>query len=226
MKNLYFQEEFPKTCELDVKVEIGSVEVKAHNGRYITVDVEFEEMEIDVYRQGGTLFVVAETKNTQEGVTNWTQKLFLWNKAKAHFKINVPEDCEVKINTTTGKTAVSDVNAPVTIRTTTGATELNNIGGAIYAKTTTGKLNYSGILADADHRFETTTGSIQLNLTKEPNAMIDASTTTGRLNVGFPLHKKSENKHFTGGRIKGMLGSGNGRIKAKLTTGSLSVVKA
>ncbi len=226
MKNLYFQEEFPKTCKLDVEVEVGSVDVKAHNGRYITVDVEFEEMEIDVYRQGNTFFVKAESKTNKEDVTSWVQKLFLWNNAKAHFKINVPEDCEVNVNTTTGKTTITAINAPVTVRTTTGATELANIGGAIYAKTTTGRLTYDGILTDDDHRFETTTGSIELNLQKEPNAMIDASTTTGRLNVDFPLHKKSENRHLTGGRIKGMLGSGNGRIKAKMTTGSLSISKA
>lgn len=226
MKTLYFQEEFPKTCKLDVEVEVGSVAVKAHNGRYITVDVEFEEMEIDVYRQGNTFFVKAENKNNKDDVTSWVQKLFLWNNAKAHFKINVPEDCEVVVNTTTGKTTIAAVNAPVTVRTTTGATELANIGGAIYAKTTTGRLTYDGILTDDDHRFETTTGSIELNLHKEPNAMIDASTTTGRLSVDFPLHKQSENRNLTGGRIKGMLGSGNGRIKAKMTTGSLSISKA
>lgn len=226
MKSLYFQEEFPDQCKLDVDVEVGSVEVKAHNGRYISVEVEYENMEIDVKRQGNTLFVRAEVDPNSNETTSWLEKLLSWSHRKARFTIKVPADCEININTVTGKTAVSDVNAPVTIRTITGSTLLANIGGPIYAKTTTGKLDYNGILTDDQHRFEAVTGSICLRLRKEPNAMVDASTTTGKLHIGFPMYKKSENTHVTGGRVKGMLGSGNGRIKAKITTGSLSVLQA
>ncbi len=226
MKNLYFQEEFPNDCKLDVDVEIGSVEIKAHNGRYISVDVAYENMAIDVQRRDNTLFVRAEIDNSNNEITSWLEKLLSWNRHKATFTIKVPVDCAINTNTITGKTAVSDINAPVTIRTTTGATILSNIGGPIYAKTITGKLDYDGVLVDDQHRFETVTGSIHLHLHKEPNAMFDASTTTGKLRCDFPLHKKSETNHLTGGRVKGMLGSGNGRIKAKITTGSLSVLQA
>lgn len=226
MKSLYFQEEFPDACKLDVDLEVGSVEIKAHNGRYIAVAVEYENMEIDVQRQGNTMFVRAEVDHNSHEATSWLEKLLSWSHHKARFTIKVPVDCEINSSTITGKTAVSDINAPVTIRTTTGSTLLANIGGPIYAKTITGKLDYNGILTDDQHRFETTTGSICLRLRKEPNAMVDASTTTGKLHIDFPLHKRSENNHITGGRVKGMLGSGNGRIKAKIITGSLSVLQA
>lgn len=226
MKSLYFQEEFPDSCKLDVDLEVGSVEIKAHNGRYISVEVAYENMEINVQRRGNTLFVRAEVDHNSNEATSWLEKLLSWSHHKARFTIKVPVECEINSNTITGKTAVSDINAPVTIRTTTGTTLLANIGGPIYAKTITGKLDYDGILVDDQHRFETVTGSIRLRLHKEPNAMFDGSTTTGKLRCDFPLHKKSETNYLTGGRVKGMMGSGNGRIKAKITTGSLSILQA
>ncbi len=226
MKNLHFEEEFLKACTLNVDIKVGSVEIDSHNGRFISVDVQFEAMDIDVYRQENTLFIKAVTEKSSDNTQSWVQKLLQGSKSTTHFKINVPENCTINGNIITGKTVVTNVNAPVTVRTTTGSTQLRNIGGPIYAKTVTGKLTYDGILTDEQHRFETITGSIRLRLHKEPNVMVDASTITGKLNVDFPLHKKSEKRHVTGGRVKGMLGSGNGRIKAKIITGSLSILQA
>ncbi|KAA3665041.1 MAG: hypothetical protein DWQ04_02660, partial [Chloroflexi bacterium] len=73
-------------------------------------------------------------------------------------------------------------------------------------------------------RFEAITGKVQLKLTKEPNATFDARTTTGNIHCNLPLTEQKESRHFTGGRISGKLGSGEGHIKARVVTGSLQLV--
>jgi len=124
------------------------------------------------------------------------------------------------------KLNIADLEAPVTARVITGKAKLENLNGPIYAKTITGNLQYKGTLPDAHHRFEAITGKVQLTLLKEPNAIFDARTTTGKISCGFPLTQQKESRHFTGGRMSGKLGNGAGHIKARVVTGSLQLMTA
>ena len=105
----------------------------------------------------------------------------------------------------------------------TGKLTLKEIQGPIYAKTTTGKLAYTGQLSEDNHRFETVTGEIVLTLPETTNARLSAQTATGSLNCKLPLVNLQEERHFVGGKLQGTLGAGKGRIKAKISTGSLLI---
>jgi DUF4097 and DUF4098 domain-containing protein YvlB len=116
--------------------------------------------------------------------------------------------------------------APITTHVITGKTKLTDLGGPIYAKSVTGFLSYNGYLSEENHRFETTTGDLQLRLTKEPNAHMDMKTVTGRVHCGFPLTNERQQSHVVGRKITGTLGAGTGHIKARVVTGNLSVAHA
>jgi DUF4097 and DUF4098 domain-containing protein YvlB len=133
----------------------------------------------------------------------------------------VPADCEVRAKTITGQLSVSGLNAPITTRVITGKTRLENLAGPIYAKSVTGNVQYRGLLANDSHRFETTTGNVLLALSNVPDAYVDARITTGHIHCDFPLQKQIERRHITGARLRDTFGSGAGKIKARVVTGSL-----
>jgi len=211
---------------LDVDVKAGQVQILPHDGRMVTITAQVENAEVTVTRADNTIYVKSQHGRPDES-TSWVEQ-FLQGifHSKVIITIHLPADCEVQAHVVTGKLSITGINAPVTARVTTGELTLTEIGGPIYAKCITGKLQYDGILVDASHRFETTTGQISLCLPKEPNAHLDASTITGQVFCDFPLTQSQNKKHLTGGKLRGTLGSGGGTIKAKVTTGSFQLKHA
>lgn len=227
MKELYFEETLsgPQGM-LDVDVKVGRVEIVPHDGRTVTISAQVENADVIVTRSNNTVHVKSEHgRKANNG--SWLERLLNGSfNSKVILTIHIPAECEIQANVVTGKLRISDINASVTARVITGDLSLSDIGGPVYAKTVTGKLQYNGILVNASHRFETTTGHICLRLPKEPNAQLDASTMTGHVQCDFPLSQPQHKKHLTGGRLRGGLGSGEGNIKAKVVTGSFQLKHA
>lgn len=224
MKKYHFEETVAEgKSALDVINEIGSVAVEGHHGRSILIDAEVQHMEIDVTREGNTVFVHTYKEKAWSDLSKTISRWFGGDHPKAHLTIKIPIDCELRAKTVTGSLTVNGVDAPVTTRVITGKNRLENLNGPIYAKTITGDLQYDGALKDDHHRFETITGKVLLKLRQEPNARFDAGTTTGHIHCAFPLAQQKENRYLTGGRLRGVLGNGAGYIKARVVTGSLHV---
>lgn len=224
MKNYHFEESLPeKGSKLNLDVEVGEVTIHTHeNGRFLTIDADLEQMSIDVSRREGQVFVhVQKADENNEGSP--VTRLFKNVNAKAIITIHVPADCELNTRIVAGSLTVDGIAAPVTSRMTAGRTDLRNITGPIYAKTVTGDLGYSGILTAEQHRFETTTGRVRLHLQQTPDAYLDARTVTGSIRCKLPLNELKSSRHLVGEQISGVSGSGKGRIRAQVTTGSISV---
>ncbi len=220
MKTTQFVEAADEQTKLDVLVEIGSVTIRPSTEKVITVDATYRHMDVWVERQGDTVVVRAESEDT---FLEKLSRLFNNDHPKADLVIHLPAHCEVNAKTITGKLSVEGMQATVTGRVITGKLAFKEIQGPIYAKTITGKLSYSGELSEDNHRFETVTGEIVLTLPQTTNAKLSAKTTTGSLSCQLPLVDMQEDRHFVGGRLQGTLGSGAGRIKAKISTGSLLI---
>ncbi len=220
MKTVQFVEEADEQTKLDVMVEVGSVTIRPSTEKVITVDATYRHMDVWTERQGDTVIVRAESEET------FLEKLgrfFHNDQPKADLTIHLPAHCQVHAKTVTGTLSVQGVQAPVTGRVVTGKLSLKEIDGPIYAKTVTGQLSYTGELAEANHRFETVTGEIVLSLPETTNATLTAQTVTGSLKCQLPLTSVQEERHFVGGKLKGVLGTGAGHIKAKISTGSLLI---
>jgi DUF4097 and DUF4098 domain-containing protein YvlB len=222
MEHYYFEELVEEQDKLNVFVEVGSVSVYPHDGRIVIVEAEAQHMNLTMNRNENTLFVQAKC---DEAWRNTSRKLswpFSDHNPRAHLTIHAPIDCQLQVKVITGKLSIRGVAAPVTTRVVTGQTRLEDLGGPIWAKTVTGNIYYQGALANDNHRFEATTGRISLSLSQVPDAQLDARTTTGRIHCGLPLSDKTDQTHRgPGSRLTGNLGSGEGRIAARIVTGSL-----
>lgn len=221
MKHYYFEEPVGEESKLNVLVEVGSVEIWPHDENLITIEVEARHMEVTTDRNENTIFVRAERDEA------WLQKkllrLFMNDNPEAHLTIHVPTNCQVDSKVITGGLSIESITAPVTARTVTGRIGLTNLSGPIYAKTVTGSIQYQGELTVAHHRFETTTGHISLNLSRVPDAQLDAQTTTGHIHCDLPLVEKRHKRTIPGDQLSGVLGSGQGRVVARVVTGKIEL---
>jgi hypothetical protein len=177
-------------------------------------------MDVWVERQNDTVIVRAKQ---EEGFTLKLKRLLQNEHPKAKLIIDVPPHCPIEAKTITGSLEIEVGSAPVSARVITGKLRLQDIQAPIYAKTVTGQLTYTGHHTDEDHRFESATGEIVLTLSEPVNAQLTAQTGTGNLSCGLPLTERREERHLVGGKLRGTLGNGVGRIKAKIGTGSLVI---
>ncbi len=220
MKTVTFTETVEAKTKLDVLVEIGSVEIRPSTNNLLHVTATYRHMDIWVERRDDTILVHAEQED------DFFQKISRWfsnDHPKAELIIELPAHCPIQAKTITGSMEIEGSAASVAARVITGQLQLQNIDGPIYAKTATGRLTYSGNLTDESHRFESATGEIVLTLPETVNAQLSAKTGTGSLSCRLPLTNRHEERHLVGGKLWGTLGSGAGRIKAKVGTGSLTI---
>lgn len=220
MKTVHFTETAEAKTKLDVLVEIGSVTIRPSTDNDIHVEATYRHMNIWVERHEDTVMVRAEQ---EEDFLLKLTRLFRDNHPKAELIIDVPAHCPIQTKVITGSLDIEGTAAPVSARVITGKLRLKEIAGTIYAKTTTGKLSYTGKLTEENHRFQTITGEILLTLPEATNAQLSAQTGTGHLKCHLPLTGQREERHLVGGKLRGVLGSGAGQIKAKIGTGSLVI---
>lgn len=220
MKSVQFVEPVDEQTKLDVLVEVGTLTIRPSAHKEIHIEASYRHMDVWVERQGNTVVVRAEQ---EDDFLQRLTRLFSNDHAKADVVIHVPAHCEVQAKTVTGTLDVEGIFAPVSARVITGQLKLRDLAGAIYAKTITGQLLYSGLLSEDHHRFETVTGEIELTLPADTSAELSAQTTTGSVHCQLPLSNRQVERHFVGSKLRGTLGSGAGRIKAKVTTGSFTI---
>lgn len=220
MKTIEFVESVDEQTKLDVLVEVGTVTIRPSARKEMHISASYRHMDVWVERHGSTVVVRAEQ---EEDFLQRLVRLFSNDHPKADLVIDLPAHCEVQAKTVTGAMEIEGILASVNARVITGQLKLQDLAGPIYAKTITGQLTYTGPLSEDNHRFETVTGEIVLSLPADTNAELSAQTITGSLSCKLPLSNRQEERHFVGGKLRGTMGSGAGRIKAKITTGSLTV---
>lgn len=224
MKVLRFEEAIDKENPvLDLDIATGSVNIVTHDLLTAVIVAEVDSDDITVTQQANILRVRSHANDME---TNWVERLFngRWQN-RTRLTIHIPAHCEIQARTNTGQLHINGIAAPVSARMNTGELTLTDIGGPIYAKVLTGKLSYQGSLSDDHHRFEAITGNIEFRLHKEPNTQISASVVTGKVKCRLPLQNRKENNHLTGSSVRGLLGNGNGHLKAKVITGSIQLAQ-
>jgi hypothetical protein len=180
-------------------------------------------MVITVSRSDNSVTVRAEREEAWRNPITHLRGLFTNEHPEAHLTIQVPADCDVNAKTITGSLAVSGIEGTVNGRVVTGSAKLANLGGPINAKTVTGKLTYNGRLSDDTHHFKTVTGAVRLNLTHLPSARLDARTDVGGIHCEFAKGTAVQSQNMVGSRLQGVLGSGQGHVKIRVTTGGIQL---
>jgi len=138
------------------------------------------------------------------------------------YQVVVPKDLgNLEANTANGSISAQNVSGSVSIKSENGAITATSLKGPFSLSTTNGSINADCIDLAGDGLLHTTNGSITLALPRSVDALIDATTTVGRINSNLSATKV--NKGIVGGTLEAKLGAGSHHLEAKTTNGSISL---
>jgi hypothetical protein len=144
------------------------------------------------------------------------------NDVSVHFTVRVPEGVRVDVSTVNGGLEVSGVTTDVRANTVNGSITARSAGGPVRAKTVNGSINVSmGSIGNAeDLEYETTNGSVTIELPANFGAQLELGTVNGRVNTDFPITVSGT---LSPRRIRGTVGDGRTRLRASTVNGSVTL---
>ena len=218
MKPFRFEEPLDiEKGEINVNIETGSVAIEPHDLPVVWVEGEGRNVDVSVSRHEDIVYIISEDQPTT--ISKWLGRLSEHPKVK--MIIHIPAHCRVRLKTVTGSAVIQDVQAAVRAEVITGTLTLINLGDVIDAQVVTGTILYDGVLPETDNHFSATTGKVQLNLDKDPNAQVHFKTVTGRIYCDFDLANQKRGGSFTGDHLSGIIGQGTSNLWAKTVTGTV-----
>ena len=136
------------------------------------------------------------------------------------YQVVVPKELDnLRANTANGSISAENVNGNVSLRSENGVITATSLKGSFSLDTTNGSINADCTDLGGDGHLQTTNGSITLALPRSADALIDATTTVGRINSNLSANKL--NKGVVGETLQARLGVGSHHLEAKTTNGSI-----
>lgn len=125
---------------------------------------------------------------------------------------------DVIAHTGSGRIQIGNVEGMIDASTNSGGLSVYNAEGQVQLGTKSGSIQYDGT-PSGDCRFETSSGSITLDLPSDLDMAIDLSTTAGSVDVRCDLVGRATSKS-----AEGVVGDGlNGKIFARTKSGGIAV---
>jgi hypothetical protein len=217
---------------LTVRTDAGSIDISTHDEAVIRLEVSVENREGDTftYRHeltNGNLTVIGEIEDNN----NWVRNL------KVEFKLRIPVDYNVILDTSGGSLSIEDLKGHVNARTSGGSISVGNVvgdvnlntsGGSINTDTITGNLNAhtSGGSINItvnkqlteDAKLTTSGGSITAYLMEKIQIELDASTSGGRVKSDFSVAGRVK-KHS----VKGLINGGGPKLTLTTSGGGVRI---
>lgn len=217
--------------------------VKSSHRSYAREVMEELRIEIDT-RGDDEVIVETEYPEHYRGGKGLLDAIFGGRKKpqiSVEYWITVPEEVDLRIETTNGKIEIEEITGDTRVSSTNGRIGMYDVRGFIDVSTTNGKIELDGINGgldagttngtvevryssradiDADISIRTTNGSIDLGLPKDIDADVNARTTNGHIDTDFPITVRGrQGKKHLSGRIN----DGGPLIDLKTTNGSIHI---
>ena len=139
---------------------------------------------------------------------------------KVDYRITLPADARVRVQTVNGPVEVRGVSGEVKASTTNGSVEVLDAGGVVEASAVNGGVSarYRKLDPDGRHRFSTTNGSVTVSVPAGAGGRLDARTVNGSVGSDLPLETTDR---ATRRRLEGRLGKGRGLLQLSTVNGSV-----
>jgi hypothetical protein len=218
--------------QLTIKTDAGSIKIETHEQATIELQVRIENREGDEFSyrhelSNGNLTIIGEIEKKQ----SWVRNL------KVEFILLIPENYNVKLNTSGGSLSIEDLTGELNARTSGGSINVGSIvgnvklhtsGGSITTDTVTGDLNAhtsgGSIRVTIDKQLEedakltTSGGSITAYLISDIQLDINASTSGGRVKSDFKIDGRVKKMS-----VKGTINGGGPKLTLKTSGGSIKI---
>ena len=212
----------------------GNVNVRSGSGDRVEVTAEKrwrrgnpEDVRIEARQlPNGNVVVCAMWREadrcTESGIERGGREWNRNNDVSVYFEVTVPAYANVEANSVNGGDEVSELRGRVEARTVNGGITASSSGGPVRAKTVNGSIRARGQLASSGLEYETTNGSIEIELPGDANADLSLRTTNGRVTSDFPITFTGE---INPRRIEAKLGTGGPELRARTINGGIRLLK-
>ena len=148
---------------------------------------------------------------------------------------------ETSANTSNGSVSIRGCDGKLILKTTNGRVNIEEVSGNVKAKTSNGSISAKLAMVDRESRFETTNGSIGIQIKEGRSVPLTANTTNGSITVELPPDFAADiEANTTNGRIHselpitvvgkisktslhGKLNDGGPLMKLKTTNGKINI---
>lgn len=218
--------------QLTVQTDVGSIKIETHNEATIELKVKIENREGDEFSyrhelSNGNLTIIGEIEQKQ----NWVRNL------RVEFSLLIPENYNVKLNTSGGSLSIEDLYGELNASTSGGSINVGNIIGDVKLHTSGGSISTDNITGNID--AHTSGGSINVSINKQltqdaklttsggsitayliPNIQLDinASTSGGRVKSDFQIDGKVKKM-----AVRGSINGGGPKLTLKTSGGSIKI---
>jgi len=221
---------------IDVQTgEAGQVDIdgtKRGSGASQTeAQADLKNVEVSMTQEGDTIRMVARR----------TDSAFNTGSSGASFDLIVPAGATLDLRSSNGGLASIGVTGDVTMRTSNGEIDVRGGAGrldlqtsngririeaqdaAVDAHTSNGAIDFRGALADGEHVFDTSNGSLDITLPSDARFRIDADTSNGKVTTDFAVTVSGS---LEDDQLKGTVGDNPSiSIRATSSNGSISIRK-
>lgn len=200
---------------LNLYSDKGSVSVSSHASLSVEIvailtangsdrDETLDNFSITLEEQGGDVEIRGK----------WTNRLHRWhNRLRIHYDVLVPDDYNLKIETSGGSIKVGDLHGRVDLKTSGGPISVGEISGPANLNTSGGTISL--IRCGHDATFETSGGSIRIG---DVNGSVVARTSGGSIRLRTA---RGDVEAFTSGgglKLRGV----SGNLRGRTSGGSIS----
>ena len=217
---------------LDIKTDIGAIEIRTHQKSSIELILKVESDDEDKFRyqteqSGGNLSITGKLASGNR----WG------NNLRVQFELIIPEHYNINLQTSAGSLNIADLNGQVNARTSGGSIRVGNIVGDVELNTSGGSISTAAITGNvnahtsggsinviinkqpsADSKLSTSGGSITAELIKDIEIDLYASTSGGRVKTDFEVDGSIKKQS-----IKGKINGGGPRLTLTTSGGSIRI---
>jgi hypothetical protein len=217
--------ELPAGGQVEIVNVNGRINVEPSTGRTVEVvaiekakgsspeDAKAALKRITIQDEQSSFGIRIETKIARK------DSLFGGGGLQVEYRVKVPADAGVKLQTVNGGVDVRGLTGSVRAETTNGGVEADALAGPVEASTTNGGLKIGMAQVSGDIRLECTNGGIRLSVPKDARATISASVTNGGIDTsGLSIETSGETSRR---RLEGRLNGGGPAIHLETTNGGV-----
>lgn len=207
--------------KLKLETNAGSIRVDSHGDNVVKVVIEVDgddsddedNFKVKFDASGSDVTVTGERKNQKRGF--WGN-----NNVRVHYRVTVPMNYNIDVETAGGSIKVKDLNGNVNAHTSGGSIALGQIDGLVDVHTSGGSINVDEVTGTI--KAHTSGGSISARISKQPTGDSKLTTSGGSItaylveNIAVDLTART-----SGGRVRSEFDV-NGDIDKKSIVGSIN----
>lgn len=227
--------EVSKGGKLELKTDVGSLDIRTHNSDTVEIEVEVEGKNADEFKVSHTVSGddVSVTGTFDRGDNYWGRNI------RAKFIITVPKEYNLDLRTSGGSIDIDDLTGQVDANTSGGSIDIGDIDGNVDLHTSGGSITTGSINGDLnghtsggsitatfakqltdDATLDTSGGSITVRMIEDMQVDLSASTSGGRVRSDFSVDGRVSKKS-----IRGEINDGGPRLILHTSGGSISIKK-